>query len=72
MSQPITIDGHSKKVTLSFRAPHKLTAGADGVTTIELDAQPGSAFAGLVVKNEAGQVTFRTGEFTTSWNVTIA
>ena len=71
MSQPITIDGHSKKVTISFHAPHRSSTNADGVTTIELDAPAGALFTGLVVQN-LGHDSFRTSEFTTSWHVTIA
>ena len=70
MSQPIIIDGHSKKVTISFHAPHRITTSAGGVTTVELDAQTGGSFAGLVVKH-LGHETFKTSEFTTSWHITI-
>lgn len=61
MSEPIIIDGHAQKVTITVPSNFKLTNAGDTVT-IEVDADPGKPFERVVVKDMTKQVErFRSG-----------
>jgi len=69
MSQPLIIDGHARKVTMTLPSSCRITQNASS-TVIEIDAAPTSPFTGLVVK-EGKADRFKTPDFQTTWTVTI-
>lgn len=69
MSQPLIIDGHAKRVTMTLPSSCRITQNASS-TVIEIDSAPNSPFTGLVVK-EGPVDMFRTPNFQKTWTVTI-
>ena len=49
MAEPIIIDGHADKVTITVPSQFKLT-NAGNTTTIEVEAEPGKPFQRVEVK----------------------
>ena len=69
MSQPLIIDGHARKVTMTLPSSCRITQNASS-TVIEIDSAPSSPFTGLTVK-EGNVERFRTPHFQTTWTVTV-
>lgn len=73
MSEPIIIDGHSKKVTIKLPSSYRITGSAKS-TIIEIDADPKQLFTGLYVsdlgKPKGKQSVFET-DYKGRWEVTI-
>lgn len=75
MSEPIIIDGHSKKVTITLPSSYRIT-GAAGSTIIEIESDPKAPFKSLDVRNldEAkakDQLKYKAPDYTSRWKVTI-
>ena len=69
MSQPLIIDGHARKVTMTLPSSCRITR-TDSSTVIEIDSAPTAPFTGLAVK-EGNVDRFRTPDFQKTWTVTI-
>lgn len=74
MSEPITIDGHAKKITITLPSSYRIT-GAAGSTIIEIDSDPKAPFKSLDVRNldapKADQLKYKAPEYKSRWKVTI-
>lgn len=75
MAEPITIQGHSKGITIQLPSSYRIT-GAAGSTIIEIDSDPKAPFTSLVVRNEdeaeeKDREKFRAPQYETRWNVKI-
>lgn len=75
MSQPITIDGHSKKITITLPSSYRIT-GSAGSTIIEIDSDPKAPFKSLDVRNldeprAKDRLKFKAPEYKSRWKVTI-
>lgn len=74
MSEPITIDGHSKKITITLPSSYRIT-GSAGPTIIEIDSDPKKPFKSLDVRNldapKKQQVKYKAPEYKSRWKVTI-
>ena len=74
MSEPITINGHSKKITITLPSSYRIT-GAAGSTIIEIDSEPNAPFKSLNVENldapKADRLKFKSPEYKSRWRVTI-
>ena len=75
MSEPITVEGDSKAVTITHHdSSPKIKHPTTGSTSIEIHSDPGSPFHSLVVKDDKGQVLFTapdTGPGNMMWHVEI-
>lgn len=73
MSEPITINGHTRKVTIKLPSSYKITSSSDS-TIIEIVADPKQPFTGLYVRNlklpKGKQSVYQTN-YKGSWEVTI-
>lgn len=74
MSEPITIDGHSKKITITLPSSYRIT-GSAGSTIIEIDSDPKNPFKSLDVRNldapKTQQIKYKAPEYNSRWKVTI-
>jgi len=74
MSEPITIDGHSKKITITLPSSYRIT-GSAGSTIIEIDSDPKAPFKSLDVRKmdepRKLQVKYKAPDYKSRWKVTI-
>lgn len=75
MPEPIIVDGHAEKVTITVPSQFKLT-NAGNTTTIEVEADPGKPFQRVEVKEDAVlKFSNKTGEgtdgFKANWHIEI-
>lgn len=70
MPEPIIIDGHSQKITITLPTSFKLAKAGEGFT-IEVEADPGKPFQHVVVRDVNKQERFRTPEFEEAWHIRI-
>lgn len=74
MSEPIIIDGHSKKITIKLPSSYRIT-GASGSTIIEIEPDPKTPFKSLDVRNldapKTKQLMYKAPEYKSRWKVTI-
>jgi hypothetical protein len=71
MPEPIIIDGHADKVTITVPAAFKLTRVGDSFT-VEVEAEPGKPFEEVVVGDRSEAENAKTFSLRSAWHIRIS